>query len=173
MIDFTEMVNINLMHDLPKVEGGHAGATTSSATASSPVIAPAPTQSVAAPSPPKVQEIPPKEVTQKAPESSGKCSVEAPSSQRKKARVSGRHKSCREGEKLKSRATDGKTPVAPVERTSAPKTRLKSVKELCSAHLRADGRDFHVIEISSQPEHAPDVPLEVDLTPLTHGICIW
>ncbi|RRT84608.1 hypothetical protein B296_00012119 [Ensete ventricosum] len=107
------MLNMNLMHDLPKVGGGRAGATTSSATASSPVIAPAPAQSVAAPSPPKVQEIPPKEATQKTPESSGKCAAEAPSSQQKKARVSGRHKSRREGEKLKSRATDGKRPRSP------------------------------------------------------------
>ncbi|RRT50567.1 hypothetical protein B296_00027872 [Ensete ventricosum] len=127
------------------------------------IVAPVPTEPTAAPSPPKVQEIPQKEATRKALEAFGKHPAEAPSSQRKKAKVPGRHKSCCEGTKLKSRAAEGKKPAAQVEETPTPKARLKSVKELCSAHPGVNSRDYHIIRVSSQLERAPDASLEVDL----------
>ncbi|RWV94826.1 hypothetical protein GW17_00042602 [Ensete ventricosum] len=108
------------------------------------VTAPAPTETVAAPSPSEVEKIPPEEVTQKVSKSFGKCPTEALSDQRKKTKVSGWHKSCCEGEKSRPHAVEG-----------------------------ADGRDFHVIRVSGQLKRAPDAPLEVELTPLTHGMRVW
>ncbi|RWV81819.1 hypothetical protein GW17_00056729 [Ensete ventricosum] len=131
-----------------KAGGGHLGAT-----ASTPITAPAPAEPTVAPSPPKVQEIPPEEAIRKAPEASGKRPVETSPGQRKKAK--------------------GKKPTTPIEETSAPKTRPKSMKELFSTHSGEDGRDYHVLWVSNRSEHAPDAPLEVGLTLLTHGSCIW
>ncbi|RZR71711.1 hypothetical protein BHM03_00006749 [Ensete ventricosum] len=120
-----------------------------------------------------VEDIPLEEATRKAPESSGKRPTEASSSQRKKIKVFGRHKSHREGEKLSRHAAEGKRPAALVERTPAPRTRSKSVKELCNTCLGADGQHFYVIRVSNQPKSAPDAPFEVDLTPWTHGMPVW
>ncbi|RWW35202.1 hypothetical protein BHE74_00059892 [Ensete ventricosum] len=146
-------MNMNLMFGHSKVGGGHL-----CATASTPITTPAPVEPAAAPSPPKVQEIPPKEAIRKAPEASGKRPVETSPGQRKKA---------------KSRAAEGKKPTTPIEETSTPKTRPKSMKELFSTHSGEDGRDYHVLWVSSRSEHTLDAPLEVGLTLLTHGSCIW
>ncbi|RWV98282.1 hypothetical protein GW17_00038877 [Ensete ventricosum] len=140
------MVNLNLMCGQPKVRGSRPDTTSPS-----PVTVLVPAQLAAAPSPPEVQEIPPEEATKKAPEASGKCLIETPFGQRKKAKVTGWHKSYREGEKLKSRATEGKKPAAPVKETLTPRARTKSVKELCSARTGEDCRDYHIIRVSSQP----------------------
>ncbi|RWW52782.1 hypothetical protein BHE74_00040783 [Ensete ventricosum] len=128
------------------------------------VTAPTPAQPAVAPSPLEVQEIPLEEAT----ETFGKCPTEAPSGRRKKAKVLSRHKSHREGEKSKSRATEGKKPIAPIKETPTPRATPNLVKELCSARPGEDCRDYHVIRVSSQPEHAPDAPLEVNLSPLMH-----
>ncbi|RZS22456.1 hypothetical protein BHM03_00055248 [Ensete ventricosum] len=158
---------MSLMRSLPKVGGGCPDATTLTL-----IAAPVPAEPTAAPSPPKVQEIPQKEVTRKALEASGKHPAEAPSGQRKKAKVPGRHKSYCEGAKLKFRAAEGKKLAAPVEETPTPKARPKSVKELCSACPGVNIRDYHIIRVSSQLERAPDASLEVDLSSLTHGMQI-
>ncbi|RWW05853.1 hypothetical protein GW17_00030854 [Ensete ventricosum] len=49
----------------------------------------------------------------------------------------------------------------------------KLVRELCYARLGVDGRDYHVVRMSNLPEHDPDAPLEMHLSPLTHGTRIW
>ncbi|RRT43162.1 hypothetical protein B296_00026487 [Ensete ventricosum] len=77
-----------------------------------PITTPAPAQPTDPPSPSEVQEIPPEEVTRKAPEVSSKRLTKDSTSQRKKAKVPARHKSCCEGEKSKSRADEGKEPTA-------------------------------------------------------------
>ncbi|RZS08460.1 hypothetical protein BHM03_00039443 [Ensete ventricosum] len=56
---------------------------------------------------------------------------------------------------------------------SPHKEKPKSVKDLCSARLGEDGRDYHAIRVSNQLERAPNVPLKIDLTPLMHGMQIW
>ncbi|RWW89299.1 hypothetical protein BHE74_00001763 [Ensete ventricosum] len=95
-------------------------------------------------------------------------------SPRKKAKVTGRHKSHSEGESSKTRSTKGKVPASMVDEASTPGSqRPKSVGELCSAKLGVDGRDYHVVRISSLPERNPDSPLEMHLSPLTHGTRIW
>ncbi|RWW60548.1 hypothetical protein BHE74_00032451 [Ensete ventricosum] len=50
-----------------------------------------------------------------------------------------------------------------------PRQRPKSVRELCSARARVDGRDYHAIRMCNLPERASDAPLDPDLRPLTHG----
>ncbi|RRT75847.1 hypothetical protein B296_00016494 [Ensete ventricosum] len=80
----------------------------------------------------------PEEVTKKAVEASDKRLTEASgkhltdtlSGQQKKAKVTGRHKSRREGEGSKSRATKCKKLASPVDKTLTPKARPKSVREL-------------------------------------------
>ncbi|RWW53096.1 hypothetical protein BHE74_00040441 [Ensete ventricosum] len=144
---------MSLMRGQLKVGGGCPGTTSSTS-----ITAPMPAQPTDPPSPSEVQEIPPGEATKKAPEASGKHSAEAPSGQRKKAKVHGRHKSYREGEKSRSRAAKGKEPTALVEGTPSPRARPKSVKELCNARLREDGRDYHVIQLTRVME-----ALRVDL----------
>ncbi|RWV91352.1 hypothetical protein GW17_00046366 [Ensete ventricosum] len=54
-----------------------------------------------------------------------------------------------------------------------PWTKLKSVRELCSAHLGTDSQDYHAIRVGTQLERASDAPLEIDLTSLTHKTQIW
>ncbi|RRT35400.1 hypothetical protein B296_00043745 [Ensete ventricosum] len=139
------MVSMSLMRGQLKVGGGCPG-TTSSTSITAPMLA----QPTDSPSPSEVQEIPLGEATKKAPEASGKHPAEAPSGQRKKAKVHGRHKSYREGEKSRSRAAKGKEPTALVEGTPSPRARPKSVKELCNARLREDGRDYHVIQMEDE-----------------------
>ncbi|RWW12039.1 hypothetical protein GW17_00024310 [Ensete ventricosum] len=124
-------------------------------------------------SPPKVQEIPSEEVTKKVTVASGKHLIEATSSQRKKAKVIGRHKSHKKREGSKSQAVKGKGPTSPVDEVLTLRARPKSVRELCNARPRVDDRDYHVIRVSSLPEHDPNAPLEMHLSPLTHGIQIW
>ncbi|RZR85209.1 hypothetical protein BHM03_00012158 [Ensete ventricosum] len=80
----------------------------------------------------------PEEVTKKAVEASDKRLTEASgkhptdtlSGQQKKAKVTGRHKSHREGEGSKSRAAKCKKSASPVDKTLTPKARPKSVREL-------------------------------------------
>ncbi|RZR75610.1 hypothetical protein BHM03_00000023 [Ensete ventricosum] len=67
----------------------------------------------------------------------------------------------------------GKGPVETVEEAPAPRWKLKSVKDLCSASVGMDGPDYHTIRMCSLLEHTPDAPLDIDLTPLTHGMQIW
>ncbi|RRT60775.1 hypothetical protein B296_00028189 [Ensete ventricosum] len=95
-------------------------------------------------------------------------------SPRKKAKVTGRHKSHGEGESSKTRSTKGKVPASMVDKASTPRSRRpKSVGELCSAQLGVDSRDYHVVQMSNLPERNPDSPLEMHLSPLTYGTRIW
>ncbi|RRT41666.1 hypothetical protein B296_00044823 [Ensete ventricosum] len=103
------------------------------------------------------------------PEAFGKRLAEAPSGSWKNAKVPSHCKSHREGEKIKSQAAKDKEPTTAAEGTPTPRARPKSVKELCSAHLREDGRDYYVISISNRPDAIVDVPFEFDLSPLTHS----
>ncbi|RWW32746.1 hypothetical protein GW17_00002565 [Ensete ventricosum] len=90
------------------------------------------------------------------PEASDKRLAEVPSGSWKKAKVPGHCKSHREGEKTKSQAAKDKEPTTAAEGTPTPRARPKSVKELCSAHLGEDGRDYHVIPISNRPDAIVD-----------------
>ncbi|RRT52469.1 hypothetical protein B296_00007210 [Ensete ventricosum] len=56
-----------------------------------------------------------------------------------------------------------------VEIPSLSRQRPKSVRELCSACARVDGRDYHAIQMCNLPEQASDTPLDPDLRSLTHG----
>ncbi|RRT58782.1 hypothetical protein B296_00026770 [Ensete ventricosum] len=70
-----------LVHDMPKMVGGHPSS-----------VAPNPVQPTTVPSsPPKVQEIRSKEVTKKVVEVTSKRRTDKVLSQRKKAKVMGRH----------------------------------------------------------------------------------
>ncbi|RWW20385.1 hypothetical protein GW17_00015505 [Ensete ventricosum] len=82
-----------------------------------------------------------------------------------KAKVTGRHKSRREGEGSKSRAAKGKT-SQPVGKTPTPRARSKLVRELCNALPRVDGKDYHVIWVSSLLEHDPNTPWRCICIPL-------
>ncbi|RZR74083.1 hypothetical protein BHM03_00031752 [Ensete ventricosum] len=124
-------------------------------------------------SPPKVQEIRSEEATKKAAEVSGKPPTEEMPGPRKKAKVTGRRKYRREGEGSKSRAARGKGPANLVDEAPVPRTRPKSVRELCSARFGVDNKDYHVVRMSSLPEQDPDAPLELHLSPLTHDSRIW
>ncbi|RRT73762.1 hypothetical protein B296_00007884 [Ensete ventricosum] len=70
-------------------------------------------------------------------------------------------------------AAEGKGLVVLTEEMPAPWTKLKSVRELCNAHLGMDSQDYHAIRVGTQLEHASDAPLEIDLTSLTHRTQIW
>ncbi|RWW48774.1 hypothetical protein BHE74_00045124 [Ensete ventricosum] len=94
---------------------------TSDATTSTPVAAPALTQPDAAPSPPKVLHL---------------------ANGRRLKSLVGTNPAAKAS---KSRVALGKKPAAPVEETPTPRVRPKSVKELLSARLGEDGRDYHVI----------------------------
>ncbi|RRT71505.1 hypothetical protein B296_00018852 [Ensete ventricosum] len=72
-----------------------------------------------------------------------------------------------------SQAAKGKEPVDLAKETPTPRWKPKSVRELCSASAGVDGWDYHAIWMCNLPERAPNVPLEIDLTPLTHGTWIW
>ncbi|RWV80518.1 hypothetical protein GW17_00058205 [Ensete ventricosum] len=131
-------------------------------------------------SPSEVQEIPAKEATRPS-EEEARGAPEVPSKrragdsidQKKKSKDSGWHRLPHEADRSASQTTKGKGPAGPTEETPTPRAKPKSVRELCSAHLGVDGQDYHVIRMSSQPEHALDVPLEIDLAPLTYGDGIW
>ncbi|RWW87227.1 hypothetical protein BHE74_00003962 [Ensete ventricosum] len=63
--------------------------------------------------------------------------------------------------------------ILSVDEVSVPRARPKLVRELCYARLGVDGRDYHVVRMSNLPEHDPDAPLKMHLSPLTHGTRIW
>ncbi|RWW72373.1 hypothetical protein BHE74_00019829 [Ensete ventricosum] len=156
------MVNLNLVRDMSKVGGGRRSPA-----------APNPAQLTSIPSSsPEVQEIQYEEATRKAVEASGKRKTEETSGPRKKTKVTGRHKSCREGEGSKSRATKGKGPTSLVDEVLVPRTRPKSMRELCSARLRANAKDYHVVRMSSLPEQLPTSPSDAFVS-LTHDTHIW
>ncbi|RWW44708.1 hypothetical protein BHE74_00049508 [Ensete ventricosum] len=90
-----------------------------------------------------------------------------PYSPPEKAKVTSRHKSHREGEGSKSRAAKGKGPASPVDKALAPKTRLKSVKELCNTQPRVDGRDYHVIRMNSLSSMISMSPRDAFVSPNT------
>ncbi|RRT63755.1 hypothetical protein B296_00019027 [Ensete ventricosum] len=92
---------------------------------------------------------------------------------RKKTKVSGRQRSHHEGDKSRSRAAKGKRPIDLAEETPAPRTKPKSVKELCSTCLGEDDRDSHAIRMCNLPECTSNVLLEMDLMPRTHAMRIW
>ncbi|RZS22188.1 hypothetical protein BHM03_00054945, partial [Ensete ventricosum] len=62
-----------------------------------------------------------------------------------------------------------KGPADVSDEPPTPRQRPKSVRELCSARARVDGRDYHAIQMCNLPEQASDAPLDPDLRPLTHG----
>ncbi|RRT81830.1 hypothetical protein B296_00021216, partial [Ensete ventricosum] len=91
---------------------------------------------------------------------------EDPVGQRKRDR----RKSPRKADRV---AAKGKSPADVSEEPLASRRRPKSVRELCSANARVDGRDYHAIRMCNIPEKAPVGPLEADLRPLTHGMLVW
>ncbi|RZS07718.1 hypothetical protein BHM03_00038597 [Ensete ventricosum] len=93
--------------------------------------------------------------------------------QRKKSKDFGWHRLHHEADRSAYRAAKGKGPAGPVEETPTPKSKSRSVKELCSACPKVDGWDYHTIRMSTLPERALDVPLEMDLAPVTYGAGIW
>ncbi|RZR76962.1 hypothetical protein BHM03_00001888 [Ensete ventricosum] len=146
----------------PHVRGGGP----SSAAPAQPAVIPS--------SPLKVQEIRPEETTQKITECSRKRLPETTLGPRKKAKVTGRHKSHHEVESSKNQAVKGKESTSPVDEASTPRSRRpKLVRELCNAQLGVDGRDYHVVRMSSLLERDTDAPLELALSPLMHGTRIW
>ncbi|RRT79600.1 hypothetical protein B296_00005180 [Ensete ventricosum] len=113
----------------------------------------------------EVQEIPVEEV-RGAPEIPRKQRGEDPAGHRKRDRRKSPHKANRA-------ATKGKAPTDTAEEPPAPRRKPKSMRELCSASARVDGRDYHTTRMCNLPERAPDAPLDVDLRPLTHGMLVW
>ncbi|RRT66912.1 hypothetical protein B296_00039754 [Ensete ventricosum] len=95
------------------------------------------------------------EATRKATEASSKHPTEETSGPRKKAKVIGQHKSHREGEGSKSQAAKGKGPSSPADEASVPRTRPKLVRELCSARLGVDDKDYHVVRMNPSVGYRP------------------
>ncbi|RZR82871.1 hypothetical protein BHM03_00009399 [Ensete ventricosum] len=91
---------------------------------------------------------------------------EDPVDQRKKDR-------CKSPNKADRVATKGKGTVDISEEPPALRRKSKSVRELYSASIGVDGRDYHAIRMCNLPERAPEAPLDVDLRPLTHGMIVW
>ncbi|RWW36343.1 hypothetical protein BHE74_00058634 [Ensete ventricosum] len=71
------------------------------------------------------------------------------------------------------RASRGKGPADTSVEPPAPRPRLKSVRELCSAQAGVDGRDYHAIRMCNLPKQASDAPLDPDLRLLAHGTPVW
>ncbi|RWW57136.1 hypothetical protein BHE74_00036099 [Ensete ventricosum] len=100
-----------------------------------------------------VQEILAEEATRRALEDRIRGEVEVPSKrraedlvgQRKKGKGSSRHRFHHEADGSKSQMSKGNGPIDPVEETPTPRSKLKSVKELCSASPGVDGWDYHAI----------------------------
>ncbi|RRT66866.1 hypothetical protein B296_00009104 [Ensete ventricosum] len=142
--------------------------------------APTLTPRVESRSPSEVQKIPTKETT-RASEEEARGAPEVPikrramdlAGQRKKSKDFGWHRLHHEADRSAYRAAKGKGPAGPVEETPTPKSKSRSVKELCSACPKVDGWDYHTIRMSSLPERALDAPLEMDLAPVTYGAGIW
>ncbi|RRT85930.1 hypothetical protein B296_00000366 [Ensete ventricosum] len=107
-------------------------------------------------SPSEVQEIPAKEATRPS-EEKARGAPEVPSKrragdsidQKKKSKDSGWHRLPHEADRSASQTTKGKGPAGPTEETPTPRAK------------------------PNLPEHALDVPLEIDLAPLTYGDGIW
>ncbi|RRT44261.1 hypothetical protein B296_00044344 [Ensete ventricosum] len=64
-------------------------------------------------------------------------------------------------------------PGRPEKERPILRQKSKSVRELCSASVGVDGRDYHAIRMCNLLERAPEAPLDVDLRPLTHGMIVW
>ncbi|RWW44404.1 hypothetical protein BHE74_00049852 [Ensete ventricosum] len=159
MTGFAEMVSMSMMHGNPRTGEGHPGATPSFPAS---VVPPPSAPRVESGSTSDVQEIPIDEA-RGAPEVSRKRQGGDPVSQRKK----GRRKSPSKADKA---AAKGKSSADISEEPPASKRRPKSVRELCSASAKVDGRDYHAIRMCNLPERAP---LETDLKPLPHGMLVW
>ncbi|RRT40698.1 hypothetical protein B296_00022341 [Ensete ventricosum] len=71
------------------------------------------------------------------------------------------------------RASRGKGSADASVEPPAPRPRLKSVRELCSAQAGVDGRDYHAIRMCNLPKQASDAPLDPDLRLLAHGTPVW
>ncbi|RWW77844.1 hypothetical protein BHE74_00013958 [Ensete ventricosum] len=172
---WVNMVSMNLMRDNPKVGGGRSGIVSSTLA-----MAPMPTPHAESCSPFEVQENPSKEATRPS-EEEARGAPEVPSKrragdlidQKKKSKDSGRHRLPHEADRSVSQTAKGKGLADPTEETPTPKAKPRSVRELCSARLGVDGQDYHAIRMSSLPEHALNVPLEIDLALLTYGDGIW
>ncbi|RZR96581.1 hypothetical protein BHM03_00025634 [Ensete ventricosum] len=157
MVGFAEMVNMSLMRGLPKVRGGRPGSAS---------LVPANTSVLEHPGEP----ISPPNVPNKRP-------TEELTDQRKKSKVSSRHRSHRGGgdrDRSESRAAKGKEPAAPTEGTPIARVRPRSMKELFAVQLRKDVRDYHAIRVSERLECASDTHLEINLAQLAPGeqICL-
>ncbi|RWW53628.1 hypothetical protein BHE74_00039875 [Ensete ventricosum] len=122
----------------------------------------------------EVQEISVEEATRRplgeeargAPEVPCKRQAEDPTIDRKKDWCKSHHEADRS-------AAKGKGLVDTAEEPPAPRRKPKSVRELCSATSGVDGRDYHAIQMCSLSKRAPDAPLDIDLTPLTHRMWVW
>ncbi|RWW60846.1 hypothetical protein BHE74_00032131 [Ensete ventricosum] len=166
------MVSMSMMRDNPKVGGGRSGIVSST-----PATAPTPAPRAESRSPSEVQEIPAEEATRR-PSEEARGALEVPSKrragdsagQRKKSKDSGRHKLPHEVDRSASRAAKGKGPTGPTEETLTPRSKSRSVRDLCNARLGVDGWDYQAIWMSSLPERAPDVLLEIDLAIYEDGI---
>ncbi|RRT52211.1 hypothetical protein B296_00031051 [Ensete ventricosum] len=167
------MVSMSMMRDNPKVGGGRSGIVSST-----PATAPTPAPRAESRSPSEVQEIPAEEAT-RMPSEEARGALEVPSKrragdsagQRKKSKDSGRHKLPHEVDGSASRAAKGKGPTGPTEETLTPRSKSRSVRDLCNARLGVDGWDYQAIWMSSLPERAPDMLLEIDLA--IYGDGIW
>ncbi|RRT54385.1 hypothetical protein B296_00047384 [Ensete ventricosum] len=166
------MVSMSLMCDNLKDGGGRPGTASASVpTLTSPLIDSCSSSEV---------EIPAEEAIRRAPEE-GTGVPEVPNkrqakdlvSQRKKSRISGQRRTHHEVDKPKSQVAKGKGPANPAVETPTPRQKSKSMRELCSASPGVDSRDYHAIRMCNLPELAPDAPLEIDLTLLTHETRIW
>ncbi|RRT73834.1 hypothetical protein B296_00023689 [Ensete ventricosum] len=169
MVDFTEMVSMSLMRDNPKVGGGHSGIVSSA-------LAPTPTPSPRAESgsTSEVQEIPVEEATRRPSREEARGAPKVPyKRQAKDPTVDRKKDQCKSHHEADRSATKGKGPVDTAEEPPAPRRKPKSMRELCSATSRVDGRDYHAIRMCSLPKHAPDTPLDIDLMPLTHRMWVW
>ncbi|RWW54773.1 hypothetical protein BHE74_00038685 [Ensete ventricosum] len=141
------MVSMSLMRGQPKTRTECPG------IASSPVVTPTPVPSTEAWLTFDVQEIPMEEATRRAPkgaigettEAYAKRPTEVPSGMRKKRKVLGWCKSHHNSKKSKGRPSKGKEPTVVTEGGPAPRSKLKSVKDICSAHLGEDEGDYHTI----------------------------
>ncbi|RRT54492.1 hypothetical protein B296_00047163 [Ensete ventricosum] len=167
MIDFAEMVSMRMMHDNPRTRGGHPRPASSVLASALP---PPSTPCIEFGSASKVQDIPVEEV-RGAPEIPRKRRGKDPICQRKRDRRKSPHKADKA-------ATKGKGPTDTAEESPVPGwtltlRKLKSVRELCSASIGVDSRDYHTIRMCNLPEWAPDALLDVDLRLLTDEMLVW
>ncbi|RZR91117.1 hypothetical protein BHM03_00019180 [Ensete ventricosum] len=144
MVGSAEMVSMTLMRGNPRARGARPG---TALLVPAPALPPPSIPPVESGSASDVQEVPIEEAREEG-------STQIPSQGRKKP----------VGEKG-PRDTSDEPP--------APRQRPKSVRELCSAHVGVDSRDYHAIRMCNLPEQASDAPLVPDLRPLTHGTPFW